>query len=84
MSKLEKLLIEILQGTSNTNIRFDELRSLLIKLGFTERIKGSHHIFVKKDIVEIINIQPQSDGKSKPYQVKQIREIIVRYQLAKK
>ncbi len=84
MSKFEKLLIEILQGTSNTNIRFDELRSLLIKLGFTERIKGSHHIFVKKDVLEIINIQPQSDGKAKPYQVKQIREIIVRYQLAKK
>jgi len=49
-------------------------------LGFEERIKGSHHIFFKKGIVEIINIQPKKD-KAKPYQVKQVREIILRYRL---
>jgi hypothetical protein len=44
MSKLEKLLIKFLRGTSDANIDFDELRSLLLRLGFEERIKGSHHI----------------------------------------
>jgi hypothetical protein len=32
------------------------------------------------NVVEILNIQPKQ-GKAKPYQVKQVREIIVRYKL---
>jgi predicted RNA binding protein YcfA (HicA-like mRNA interferase family) len=80
MSKHEKLLIKILRGTSDKNIDFEELRNLLLKLGFEERIKGSHHILTKDGIEEILNIQPKS-GKAKPYQVKQVRNIIVKYQL---
>jgi len=49
-------------------------------LGFEERIKGSHHIFSKQGVAEILNFQPKGN-KSKPYQVKQIREIILRYKL---
>ncbi|MEX2568898.1 MAG: type II toxin-antitoxin system HicA family toxin [Cyclobacteriaceae bacterium] len=80
MSKHEKLLIKILRGTSDKNIAFEELRNLLIRLRFDERIKGSHHILTKEGIEEILNIQAKS-GKAKPYQVKQIRNIIVKYQL---
>jgi predicted RNA binding protein YcfA (HicA-like mRNA interferase family) len=80
MSKHEKLLIKILRGTSDKNIDFEELRNLLIRLGFDERIKGSHHILTKEGIEEILNIQSKS-GKAKPYQVKQVRNIIVKYQL---
>ena len=80
MSKHEKLLIKILRGSSDKNIDFEELRNLLIRLGFDERIKGSHHILSKEGIEEILNIQSKS-GKAKPYQVKQVRNIIVKYQL---
>ena len=80
MSKHKKLLIKILSGTSDRNIDFEELRNLLIRLGFEERIKGSHHILTEEGIEEILNIQSKS-GKAKPYQVKQVRNIIVKYQL---
>lgn len=83
MGKYEKLLLKILQGGSDANIPFEELIKLLIKFGFNERIKGSHHIFYKEDIAEILNLQSKS-GKAKPYQVKQIREIIVKYNLSLK
>ena len=66
MGKHEKLLIQILRGTSDANISFDGLCSLLEYLGFKERIKGSHHIFTKDGVEEILNLQPKG-GKSKPY-----------------
>jgi hypothetical protein len=49
-------------------------------LGFDERIKGDHHIFTKDGVDEILNLQPK-DGKAKPYQVKQVRDVILRYEL---
>ena len=49
-------------------------------LGFSYRTKGDHFIYTNSDIYEIINIQP--DGKmAKPYQVKQIRKILINYAL---
>ena len=53
---------------------------LLKKIGFDERIKGDHHIFTKNHIEEIINLQPKG-SKSKPYQVKQVRNLILKYKL---
>ena len=80
MGKYEKLLQRILSGTSDNNIKFAELRQLLKRLNFSERIKGDHHIFTKDNIEEIINLQPKNN-KAKGYQVKQIRNIIVKYRL---
>ncbi|RMG70046.1 MAG: type II toxin-antitoxin system HicA family toxin [Nitrospirae bacterium] len=80
MGKYEKLLRQILSGTSDANIKFDDLRKLLIKLGFEMRVRGSHHIFRKEGIVEKINLQKEGD-KAKPYQVKQVRNIILKYKL---
>lgn len=77
----KQLLLQVLRGTADANIRFDELRSLLTSLGFLERVKGSHHIFVKPDVAEILNLQPRG-SLAKPYQVKQVRAVIVRYKLA--
>jgi predicted RNA binding protein YcfA (HicA-like mRNA interferase family) len=74
------LLVNILRGDSDTSISFEELKNLLVRLGFDERVKGSHHIFTRQGVDEIINVQSKS-GKAKPYQVKQIRTIIVKYQL---
>lgn len=80
MGKYEKLLKKVLFGNSDKNIEFDELYHLLLKLGFEVRIKGSHHNFSKNGVVEKINIQ--KDGNmAKAYQVRQVRNIIIRYRL---
>lgn len=80
MGTLDKLIKKILSGSSDTNINFEELRNLLLRLSFIERIKGSHHIYCRDDVEEIINIQPKGK-KAKPYQVKQVRNLIVKYKL---
>ena len=80
MSRFEKALLKILTGRHDRNIDFDDLRGLLQRLDFKERVKGDHHIFTRENVAEIINIQP--DGKlARPYQVKQVRNLIVRYKL---
>lgn len=80
MGKREKLLIQLLRGTADAAIPFEALCNLLQYLDFRVRIKGSHHIFYRKDVVEILNIQPKG-SLAKPYQVKQIRDVIVKYHL---
>lgn len=80
MGKNEKLLAIILSGRSDQNISFSEFRKILSLLGFKERIKGSHHIYYEDSIEEIINIQ-EKEGKAKPYQVKQVRNLIFKYKL---
>lgn len=79
MSK--QILLKVLSGTADASIRFDHLRSLLKTLGFVERVKGSHHIFTKPEVVEILNLQSRG-SMAKPYQVKQVRAVVVRYKLA--
>ena len=51
---------------------------MLHHLGFDERIKGSHHVFKREDIEEIINLQDVG-GKVKPYQVRQMRAVLRKY-----
>ena len=80
MGKYDKLLHKVLSGGSDSNIQFSELCQLLYRLDFKERIRGDHHILSKQGISEIINIQPK-EGKAKPYQVRQIRNLILKYQL---
>jgi hypothetical protein len=80
MGKHGKLLLKILGGTSDANIQFEDLCSLLKHLGFAMRIKGSHHMFRKETIIEKINLQ-RDGNMAKPYQVKQVRNVIVKYKL---
>ena len=80
MGKHEKLLTQILKGTSDANISFEGLCNLLQNIGFEMRIRGSHHIFTKDNVEEILNLQPKG-AKAKPYQVKQVRSIILKYRL---
>jgi hypothetical protein len=81
MTRFDKLLSKILRGTSDANTLFDDLRYLLRHLEFEERIRGSHHIFTRGDVEEILNLQPK--GKhAKLYQVKQVRNLIIKYKLA--
>ncbi|MBQ5417987.1 MAG: type II toxin-antitoxin system HicA family toxin [Oscillospiraceae bacterium] len=80
MSKYEKLFMSIMSGTQDRSISFTDLQKVLTLLGFTVRIKGDHFIYTKDGIEDIINIQP-AGNKAKPYQVKQVRNIILKYKL---
>ena len=80
MSQYQKALLAILSGTQDASIQFSDLQTVLERLGFQLRIKGDHFIYTKDGVEEIINLQPKG-SKAKPYQVKQVRQIILRYQL---
>lgn len=81
MSKFEKLRWKLLSGNADNNFSFDDLRNILVHFNFVERMTGgSHRIFYKEGIEEIINVQPNGN-KAKPYQVKQVRSIILKYKL---
>ena len=76
----ESILLRILRGSSDANIRFSDLCALLSRLGFSERTKGSHHIFTREGVPEILNLQPRH-SLAKPYQVKQVRKVLVQHKL---
>jgi len=78
MGKYEKLISRVLGGQSDSDIKFEDLCNLLKKLGFEMRVRGSHHIFRKEGVIEKINLQREGN-KAKPYQVKQVRNIILKY-----
>jgi hypothetical protein len=81
MSAWKRLLNQILRGTADANVPFQRLCSLLRNLGFDERTKGGHHIFTMEGIPEILNLQPKG-AKAKAYQVRQVRDVILKYRLA--
>ncbi len=80
MGKYDKLLFQILRGLSDSNIGFDEPCGLLEHLGFEKRSRGSHNVFRKTGIEELINLQ-RDGSKAKPYPVRQVRAVILRYRL---
>ena len=82
MGKYEKLLLKILSGTSDANIQFEDLCHLLKHFGFDVRVKGSHHMFRKEAVIEKINLQREGN-MAKPYQVKQVRNVIVKHKLGR-
>jgi hypothetical protein len=81
MGKYDKLLLQILRGASDANIPFDDLCQLLRRLGFEERVRGSHRLFRKEGVEEKINLQREG-SKAKVYQVRQVRTVILKYNLA--
>lgn len=82
MSKKKKLLLKLMLGNADANFHLDDLINILLYLGFIEeRISGSHQIFGYKGISAIINLQKTKDGKAKPYQVKQVREFLLKYKI---
>lgn len=80
VTQQDKILEKILSGTSDTDIPFAQLWQLLYRLGFDERIRGDHRIFIKADVEEILNLQHKK-GKAKSYQIKQVRAVILKYKL---
>ena len=83
MCRFEKILTTIVTGLSDANLRFEDVCAVLERLGFQKRVKGDHNIFTKQGVVEILNLQPIGN-KAKAYQVKQVRNLIVRYRLGVK
>jgi predicted RNA binding protein YcfA (HicA-like mRNA interferase family) len=80
MGKYDRLFERVMGGDADASINFSELCNLLSLFGFEMRIKGSHHIFRKHEIVEKINLQ-KDGSKAKPYQVKQVRLVVLKYNL---
>lgn len=80
MSKIHKILLRFNSGNLQ-NTKFSELKLLLDAYGFTlARVAGSHHIYTHPDIVEIVNIQ-KIDNEAKPYQIRQILQLIEKYNI---
>ena len=80
MTTLPKIFAYIMNGRRDSNIPFLDLQKLLDALGFSNRVKGSHYIYWQEGIEEIINIQ-SDNGKAKAYQVKQVRNVLLKYGL---
>jgi hypothetical protein len=81
MSAARKIFERVLSGNADHALRFSELCALLRRLGFDERVRGSHHIFSRDGVEEILNLQPLPAGGAKPYQVRQVRKVLLRYAL---
>ena len=77
----KKVLQRVLSGTSDASIGFDDLCQLLLNLGFETRVRGSHHLFRRAGVQDKVNLQREGH-EAKPYQVKQVRAVILRYGLA--
>jgi hypothetical protein len=78
-----KTLRRVLSGTSDASVRFDDLCSLLESLEFEKRVRGSHHLFRKAGVEEKINLQ-RDGNNAKPYQVRQVRAVLLKYGLGGK
>ena len=80
MGRYQKLLQHILIKKGDANVPFDGLCQLLCRLGFDERIRGDHHIFSRAGVDDLLNLQPRG-AMAKVYQVKQVRDLVLRYGL---
>ena len=67
-------------GSVPADRRFGELRALMRCPGFEERVRGSHHLFDKEGVAEVVNLQSQG-GHAEPYQVSRVRRLILKYRL---
>ena len=77
----EKTLEKVLAGNTDANVRFEELCALLNAKGFRMRSEGSHFIFTRPGVRERINLQREG-SKAKPYQVRQVRKILLANKIA--
>ena len=82
LSRAAKLLALILDPAAEQGVRFHQLVNILRRLGFeARRVRGSHHVMLRAGVAEIVSLQPRRDGTAKPYQVRQVRRLILKYGL---
>jgi predicted RNA binding protein YcfA (HicA-like mRNA interferase family) len=82
VGRRRKLYDKISSGRSDANIPFKQTVNMLKHLGFDERVSGSHHTFTREGIRELIELQ-NVGSECKPYQVKQMRAVLTKYNLRK-
>lgn len=74
-----KLLEKALRNPQG--MRFEEAKRLVQAFGFRlDRISGSHHIFIRSGIPQLVNLQDWG-GKAKAYQVKQLLKLVEMHNL---
>ena len=74
-----KLLKKIISGSKN--IKFADMVNLVRGFGFElSRTEGSHHIFFRPDIPELVNLQ-NVKGQAKPYQIRQFLKLVEKHNL---
>jgi predicted RNA binding protein YcfA (HicA-like mRNA interferase family) len=79
MGKHDKVYKRVVSGTSAAGISFHDLCAMLRDRGFSMRCnRGSHHIFSLSNTPGIINLQPGTKGKAKPYQAQEVRKFLLR------
>ena len=77
----KKKLLKRIRAGAVKNINFGDMISLIEGFGFhLNRSEGSHHIFLKSEVAEILNLQ-EVKGQAKPYQIKQFLKIVDKYGL---
>ena len=75
-----RLLSRLLRGDL-ANVSFADLQRLVEAFGFElRRTSGSHHIFVRCNVPELLNLQ-DVHGQAKPYQTRQFLRLVERYAL---
>ncbi len=81
MSKADKHLTRLLRGTSDASFTFDELRRVLLRLGFEQRApRGSHYTFAHPAVPSILTIPKRKPLK--PVYVRKARALITDHGLA--
>jgi hypothetical protein len=75
-----RLLVRLASGAF-TNVEFSDALRLVEALGFEElRMGGSHHVFARPGVAELLNLQDRK-GQAKPYQLRQLMTLVRRYDL---
>ncbi len=79
MMKRSKLIEKLVRQPKN--FPFSDALKIARIFGFLlDRVHGSHHILKHPGIPELLNLQ-EVNGQAKPYQIKQLVELIERYNL---
>ena len=74
-----KIRAALLDASKDYNHRFNDVVRFLEATGWKLRIKGSHRIFARHGCPFLLNLQPEEGGKAKAYQIRQVRQILERY-----
>ena len=75
--RLEKLYVRV--SSAPANARFDDVVRLAEAVGFVlDRVRGSHHILVHRDDPTLILTLQAKGGQAKPYQARQLLDLIDR------
>jgi hypothetical protein len=74
-ARRKKAYRRMMQGSVYQNIRFGDLRLLILDVGYEERVRGSHHVFTKPGF-PLLNLQVIDGGKCKGYQVRQVLDVL--------